>query len=286
MKKLFRIAAAVAVAGLVMQPSFALDLQLKDKIVLVTGSTSNIGYATARMFLREGATVIVNSNDPAQVQAAVTRLRKETGRTPLAFTADVTNPDDIAKLVATHPRVDVLVNNVGGSRGGDFMSATDKQWDETWQLNVMSGVRLSRAYMPGMRERNWGRIIFISSESGLQVPTESIAYGATKSAVIAIARGLAEINSKTGITVNSILPGPTWDHEEERAKGALQRSGAKTFEEMEETFIKQRRPTSIIQRFGTPDEVAALIVYTASPLASATTGAALRVDGGVVKSPF
>jgi NAD(P)-dependent dehydrogenase (short-subunit alcohol dehydrogenase family) len=286
MKTVLRLVACAALAGLLTAPLQALDLKLKDKIVLVTGSTSNIGYATARAFLREGATVIVNSNDPAQVTAAIESLRKETGRTPLGFTADVTRADDIAKLVATHPRVDVLVNNVGGMIPAEFLKSTDKQWDDSWQLNVMSGVRLSRHYLPGMRERNWGRVIFISSESGLQIPTESIAYGAVKAAVIATARGLAEINAGTGVTVNSVLPGPTWDREGTRAKAALERSGAKTFEEMEKQFITQRRPTSIIQRFASPDEVAALIVYTAGEPASATTGAALRVDGGVVKSAF
>lgn len=286
MDKLIRLlVATLAMAGACL-PSQALDLKLKDKIVLVTGSTSNIGYATARAFLREGATVIVNSNDPNAVAAAIESLRKETGRTPLGFTADVTKAADIEKLVAVHPRVDVLVNNVGGMITSDFLKSTDKQWDDSWQLNVMSGVRLSRHYLPGMRERNWGRVIFISSESALQIPTESIAYGAVKAAVIATARGLAEINAGTGITVNSILPGPTWDREGPRAKGALERSGAKSFEEMEKQFITQRRPTSLIQRFASPDEVASLIVYTASEAASATTGAALRVDGGVVKSAF
>jgi NAD(P)-dependent dehydrogenase (short-subunit alcohol dehydrogenase family) len=286
MKNLCHALVAGALACLGFSTAQALDLKLKDKIVLVTGSTSNIGYATARAFLREGATVIVNSNDPNAVATAIESLRKETGRTPLGFTADVTRADDIAKLVAVHPRVDVLVNNVGGMIVADFLKSTDKQWDDSWQLNVMSGVRLSRHYLPGMRERNWGRVIFISSESGLQIPTESIAYGAVKAAVIATARGLAEINAGTGITVNSILPGPTWDREGPRAKAALERSGAKTFEEMEKSYIGQRRPTSLIQRFASPDEVAALIVYTASEAASATTGAALRVDGGVVKSAF
>ena len=264
----------------------ALDLGLKGKTVLVTGSTSNIGYATARAFIREGATVIINSNQQSSVDEALAKLREETGVTPLAFTADVTNPADVARLVAAHPKIDVLVNNVGGMIPAEFLASTDKQWDDSWSLNVMSGVRLSRLVLPGMRERNWGRIIFISSESGLQIPTESIAYGAVKAAVIATARGLAEINAGTGITVNSVLPGPTWDREGSRAQASLQRSGAKTFDEMEKTFITQRRPTSIIQRFASPDEVAALIVYTAGVPASATTGAALRVDGGVVKSAF
>jgi NAD(P)-dependent dehydrogenase (short-subunit alcohol dehydrogenase family) len=277
---------AAIVLALACSTAQAMDLKLQDKIVLVTGSTSNIGYATARMFLREGATVIVNSNDPAAVTAAIESLRRETGRAPLGFTADVTKPDDIAKLVAAHPRVDVLVNNVGGMIASDFLQSTDRQWDDSWQLNVMSGVRLSRLYLPGMHGRKWGRILFISSESGLQIPTESIAYGAVKAAVIATARGLAEISAGTGVTVNSILPGPTWDRDGQRAQGALQRSGAKSFEEMEKNFITQRRPTSLIQRFASPDEVAALIVYTAGEQASATTGAALRVDGGVVKSAF
>jgi NAD(P)-dependent dehydrogenase (short-subunit alcohol dehydrogenase family) len=287
MNALFRRILAIAAAALACaMPAQALDLQLKDKIVLVTGSTSNIGYATARLFLKEGATVIINSHQQAEIDAALPKLERETGRKPLAFRADVTKPEEIAALVRAHPRVDVLVNNVGGMIPAEFLASTDKQWDDSWQLNVMSGVRLSRHYMPGMRERNWGRIIFISSESGLQIPTESIAYGAVKAAVIATARGLAEINANSGVTVNSILPGPTWDREGTRAQGALQRSGAATFAEMEKNFITQRRPTSIIQRFASPDEVAALIVYTASTHASATTGAALRVDGGVVKSAF
>jgi NAD(P)-dependent dehydrogenase (short-subunit alcohol dehydrogenase family) len=283
----FRVLTASLLALTVLAPpALALDLQLKDKVVLVTGSTSNIGYATAKLFLQEGATVIINSHQQAEIDAAVPKLEKETGRKPLAFRADVTRPEEIANLARAHPRVDILVNNVGGMIASDFLQSTDKQWDDSWQLNVMSGVRLSRHYLPGMRTRNWGRVIFISSESGLQIPTESIAYGAVKAAVIATARGLAEINAGTGITVNSILPGPTWDREGPRAQNSLQRSGAATFAEMEKNFIMQRRPTSIIQRFADPDEVAALIVYTASPLASATTGAALRVDGGVVKSAF
>jgi len=280
------LAASIIALATMAAPATALDLQLKDKVVLVTGSTSNIGYATAKLFLQEGATVIINSHQQAEIDAALPKFEKETGRKPLAFRADVTKAEEIAALVKAHPRVDILVNNVGGMIPSDFLQSTDKQWDDSWDLNVMSGVRLSRHYLPGMRERNWGRIIFISSESGLQIPTESIAYGAVKAAVIATARGLAEINAGTGITVNSVLPGPTWDREGTRAQNSLQRSGAKSFEEMEKNFIQQRRPTSIIQRFADPDEVAALIVYTASPLASATTGSALRVDGGVVKSAF
>ncbi len=280
------IAALALVAGTVAPAVLALDLQLKDKIVLVTGSTSNIGYATARLFMKEGATVIINSNQQASVDEAVAKLTKEMGRKPLSFTADVTKAEDIERLVAAHPRIDVLVNNVGGMIPSEFLKSTDKQWDDSWQLNVMSGVRLSRHYLPGMRERNWGRIVFISSESGLQIPTESIAYGAVKAAVIAAARGLAEINAGTGITVNSVLPGPTRSRGVGDFVDALAKADNKTFEQFEREFFEKVRPTSLIKRFATPEEVAAMVAYVASPLASATTGAALRVDGGTVKSAF
>jgi NAD(P)-dependent dehydrogenase (short-subunit alcohol dehydrogenase family) len=187
MKHMLRLLPAALAALAITVPAAALDLQLKDKIVLVTGSTSNIGYATARLFLKEGATVIINSHQQSEIDAALPKLEQETGRRPLAFRADVTDPGEVAKLVAAHPRVDILVNNVGGMIASDFLASTDRQWDDSWQLNVMSGVRLSRHYLPGMRERNWGRIIFISSESALNIPTESIAYGAVKAAVIATA---------------------------------------------------------------------------------------------------
>ncbi|HTY48316.1 MAG TPA: SDR family oxidoreductase [Steroidobacteraceae bacterium] len=267
------------------RPATALDLQLAGKTALVTGSTSGIGYATAKALLKEGATVIVNSNRRESVDRAVASLEAATGRTPASFVADMTKPADIAKLVAAFPRVDILVNNVGGMIPRPFEQTTDEDWYRSFDLNVMSGVRLSRAYLPGMKARNWGRIIFLSSESALQIPVESIQYGMSKAAVIAVARGLAEICAKTGVTVNSILPGPTMDPQDPRIAQMLKRSGG-TFEQMQENFIRTRRPTSIIQRFARPDEVAALILYVASPLSSATTGAALRVDGGVVKSAF
>jgi NAD(P)-dependent dehydrogenase (short-subunit alcohol dehydrogenase family) len=169
--------------------------------------------------------------------------------------------------------------------GKEFAKATDEDWETIFQVNVMSGVRLSRAYLPRMKQQNWGRIIFISSESALQIPLESIHYGMTKAAQIAVARGLAEDCAKTGVTVNSILPGPTLDRRAQRAQDMVKRSG-KPLEEVEQEFINARRPTSLIKRFARPEEVASLIAYVASPLSSATTGAALRVDGGVVKSAF
>lgn len=266
------------------QQAAALDLQLKGKTALVTGSSAGIGYATAEALLKEGASVIINSNDKDSLDQAVLSLKAKTGHAPQAFLADMTKADEIAKLVAAFPQVDILVNNVGGMIPREFSQTTDEDWYRSFDLNVMSGVRLSRAYLPGMKQRNWGRIIFISSESGLQIPVESIQYGMTKAAVIAVARGLAETCVKSGVTVNSILPGPTRDPQDPRNAQML-RNGM-TFEQMEEGFINSRRPTSIIKRFARPEEVASLIVYVASPLSSATTGAALRVDGGVVKSAF
>jgi NAD(P)-dependent dehydrogenase (short-subunit alcohol dehydrogenase family) len=283
----------IALIALHPRPAPALDLQLAGKTALVTGSTSGIGYATAKALLKEGATVIVNSDKQESVDRAVASLKAETGRAPRSFVADMTKADDIAKLVAAFPRVDILVNNVGGMIPRPFEQTTDDDWYRSFDLNVMSGVRLSRAYLPGMKQRNWGRVIFLSSESGLQIPVESIQYGMTKAAVIAVARGLAEICAKTGVTVNSILPGPTLDPQDprfaqlsRRGGGGSGGDGGGSFEQMQENFFKTRRPTSIIQRFARPDEVASLIVYVVSPLASATTGAALRVDGGVVKSAF
>ncbi|HEX4675565.1 MAG TPA: SDR family oxidoreductase, partial [Steroidobacteraceae bacterium] len=201
----------------------------------------------------------------------------------LGFAGDMSKADDIARLVKAFPNVDILVNNVGRFIPHEFTQSTDQDWYDSFDLNVMSGVRLSRSYLPGMKQRNWGRIIFISSESALQIPVESVAYGMTKAAQIAVARGLAEGCAKTGVTVNSILPGPTFDSDDPRSAA---RFGDKTQAQVEEEFFKTRRPTSLIKRFARTKEVADFVAYVASPLSSATTGAALRVDGGVVKSAF
>jgi NAD(P)-dependent dehydrogenase (short-subunit alcohol dehydrogenase family) len=194
--------------------------------------------------------------------------------------------EDTARLAKAFPQVDILVNNVGTFMAKEFAQTTDQDWETIYQVNVLSGVRLARAYLPGMKERNWGRIIFISSESALQIPVESIHYGMTKAAQIAVARGLAEACAKTGVTVNSILPGPTRDPQDPRAQELAKRLGKSSLAEVEQDFFNTRRPTSLIKRFAHPDEVASLVAYVASPLSSATTGAALRVDGGVVKSAF
>jgi NAD(P)-dependent dehydrogenase (short-subunit alcohol dehydrogenase family) len=261
----------------------ALDLQLKGKTALVTGSTGGIGYGIAKVLLAEGAQVIINGRSQESVDKATVSLKQATGKTPLGFAGDMSKTEDIARLAKAYPRVDILINNVGRFIPHEFTQSTDQDWYETFDLNVMSGVRLSRIYLPGMKQRNWGRIIFISSESALQIPVESVSYGMSKAAQIAVARGIAESCAKTGVTVNSILPGPTLDENDPRAAA---RFGGRSREEAEDQFFKTARPTSLIKRFGTTQEVATLVAYVASPLSSATTGAALRVDGGVVKSAF
>lgn len=276
-------ALALLVAG---QPATAMDLQLKGKTALVTGSTAGIGYATAAALLQEGADVIINARSQESVDKAAAALQAATGRRPKSFVGDMGKAEDTARLAQTFPNVDILVNNVGTFMAKEFVKTTDDDWEKIYQVNVLSGVRLSRAYLPRMKQQNWGRIIFISSESALQIPVESIHYGMTKAAQIAVARGLAEDCAKTGITVNSVLPGPTLDPQAPRAQDMVKRSGKSSLAEAEQDFINARRPTSLIKRFARPEEVASLIAYVASPLASATTGAALRVDGGVVKSAF
>jgi NAD(P)-dependent dehydrogenase (short-subunit alcohol dehydrogenase family) len=266
-----------------LQPAAAMDLQLAGKTALVTGSTGGIGYGIAKVLLHEGAQVIINGRTPESVAKAVASLKEATGKTPLGFAADMSKADDIARLVKAFPNVDILVNNVGRFIPHEFTQSTDQDWYDSFDLNVMSGVRLSRFYLPGMKQHNWGRIIFISSESALQIPVESVAYGMTKAAQIAVARGLAEGCAKTGVTVNSILPGPTLDSDDPRSAA---RFGGKSQAQVEEEFFKTRRPTSLIKRFARTEEVASFVAYVASPLSSATTGAALRVDGGVVKSAF
>jgi len=278
------LSALILIATVAVSPhAFGMDLQLTGKTALITGSTSGIGYATARQLLREGAQVIINGRTQESVDKAASSLKAATGRTPLGFAGDMSKADDIARLARQYPDVDILVNNVGRFIAHAFVDSTDKDWYDSFDLNVMSGVRLSRAYLPRMKQRNWGRIIFISSESALQIPVGGVQYGMSKAAQIAVARGIAEECARTGVTVNSILPGPTLDPDDPRT---AQRLGGRPLAEVEAQFFSTQRPTSLIKRFARTDEVANLVTYVASPRSSATTGAALRVDGGVVKSAF
>lgn len=263
-----------------------MDLKINDKLALVSGSTAGIGYAIAEALAREGARVIVNGRAQASVDEVVARLRSATGATVHGFAGDLTSANDAEALAHQFPNVEILVNNLGIFEPKPFEAITDADWTRFFEANVLSGARLARLYLPAMRRANWGRIIFISSESAVQIPAEMIHYGMTKTAQLAVSRGLAEAVAGTGITVNSILPGPTRSRGVEGFVEALAANEGKSFEAFETEFFEKVRPTSLIKRFATPEEVASLVAYVASPLASATTGAALRVDGGVIKSAF
>jgi Dehydrogenases with different specificities (related to short-chain alcohol dehydrogenases) len=263
-----------------------MDLQLSGKRALITGSTAGIGLAIAQALSREGAEVIINGRKSDAVTAVVERLRAEAGREVFGFAGDLTTAAAADDLVRQFPDVEILVNNLGIFEPKAFEDISDADWTRFFEANVLSGVRLARLYLPAMRQADWGRIIFVSSESAVQIPVEMIHYGMTKTAQIAVARGLAEAVAGTGITVNSVLPGPTRSRGVGEFVEALAANEGKTFEAFETEFFEKVRPTSLIKRFAAPEEVASLVAYVASPLASATTGTALRVDGGVVKSAF
>ena len=262
-----------------------MNLELENKLALVSGSTKGIGLAIATSLAREGARVIVNGRSVAGVTAAAAAIQAAVPTARLEpFAADLSDEAGAAALVKQFPALDILVNNLGIFEPKPFDQIPDADWRRFFEVNVLSGVRLSRAYFPGMLQRNWGRIIFISSESALQIPAEMIHYGMTKTAQIAVARGLAELTAGTGVTVNSVLPGPTRsDGVDEFVK---QLSGGRPFADFEKEFFEKVRPTSLLRRFATPEEVANLVTYVASPRSAATNGAALRVDGGVVRSAF
>lgn len=260
-----------------------MDLQLKGKKALVTGSTAGIGFATARSLAAESASVIVNGRTQKRVNAAIAEIRKShPGADLTGIAADVSNASGCAKLTQALPAVDILVNNMGIFEPKPFDQIPDEDWMRFFEANVMSGVRLSRHYLPGMRAKNWGRILFVSSESAVQIPAEMIHYGMTKTAQVAVARGIAETVAGTGITVNSVLAGPTLSEGVE--KFVEQMGGAGGTAAFEKEFFQKVRPSSLLKRFVTIDEVAYMITYLSSPLASATTGAAVRVDGGVVRA--
>ncbi|UEG54058.1 SDR family oxidoreductase [Mucilaginibacter daejeonensis] len=262
-----------------------MDLQLKNKTALVSGSTAGIGYAIAKLLAAEGVTVWVNGRTAERVNAAVDQIKQETDNANVSgIVADLSKADDVAALVKHVPQVDILINNVAIFEAKAFADIPDEDWFKFFDVNVMSGIRLSRAYFDGMLQRNWGRIIFISSESALQIPEEMIHYGVTKTAQIGVARGLAELTRGTAVTVNTVLPGPTLSEGVGGFVKQLATDQNKTEDEVKTDFFKTMRPTSIIQRFLSTDEVANTVVYLSSPLASATNGASIRVEGGLLKT--
>jgi len=262
-----------------------MDLQLTGKRALVTGSTAGIGFAIASLLAQEGASVVVNGRSERRVEEAVRRIqgqRKDGQVTGIA--ADLGTKEGVSLLTRQVPVVDILVNNLGIFEPKPFPEISDEDWLRFFEVNVLSGVRLSRFYLPGMLQRNWGRVVLISSESGLNIPAEMIHYGVTKTAQIALARGLAETTAGTGVTVNSVLPGPTRSEGVEQFVKDLAKHRGTDEAAVEADFFRTARPSSLLKRFATPEEVAAMVVYVCSPRASATNGAALRVDGGVVRS--
>jgi len=259
-----------------------MDFELRGKKALVTGSTAGIGFAIAKALAAEGASVVVNGRTGERVDKAVAALREVGAVTGIA--ADLGTADGCKELLAELPQVDILVNNLGIFEAKPFGEITDDEWFHFFEVNVLSGVRLSRAYLPAMLKQNWGRILFIASESALQIPVEMIQYGMTKTAQLAIARGLAEMTAGTAVTVNSILPGPTKSEGVGDFVAGLAAQQGKSASEVERDFFLHARPSSLLKRFESPDEIAALTAFVASPKAAGVNGAALRVDGGVVRA--
>jgi NAD(P)-dependent dehydrogenase (short-subunit alcohol dehydrogenase family) len=262
-----------------------MNLKLTDKTALVSGSTKGIGFAIATGLAREGARVIVNGRSEKAVAEAKDQIHQTVPDAKVeSFAGDLSTATATETLVQRFPFVDILVNNLGIFEPKPFENISDADWRHFFEVNVLSGVRLSRAYLPGMKERNWGRIVFISSESAINTPAGMIHYGMTKTAQLAVSRGLAESCAGTAVTVNAVLPGPTHSAGVEEFVGQL--SGGKPFAEFEVEFFKTIRPSSLLKRFATTEEVANLVTYVCSPLSAATNGAALRVDGGVVQACF
>lgn len=262
-----------------------MDLQLKGKTAFISGSTQGIGFAIALQLLKEGASVVVNGRTADRVKEAVEKLRQQVpGAAVSGVAADFSKAAEVNKLIEKLPVVDILVNNAGIFEPKPFEEITDEEWLRFFEVNVLSGVRLARHYFKHMLQQNWGRIIFISSESAVMIPEEMIHYGMTKTAQLSISRGLAELTKNTNVTVNTVMPGPT------KSEGVVEFikqvgiSKGITPEEAEKDFFKTMRPSSLIQRFADVSEIANLVTYVASPLSSATNGAALRADGGLVKS--
>lgn len=262
-----------------------MDLKLKGKTAFVSGSSAGIGNAIARRLLLEGATVIINGRTQKSVDEALTEIKKDiTDAKVSGIPADFSKVDEVNLLIKALPELDILINNAGIFEPKPFAEIPDEDWLRFFEVNVMSAVRLCRAVFPGMLKRNSGRIIFISSESAVYIPEEMIHYGMTKTAMLSISRGLAELTKGTAVTVNSILPGPTWSKGVGTFMEDLAKGSGETVEETEKNFFVNMRPTSLLRRFATVEEVADTVVYFASPLSAATNGAAIRADGGLLKS--
>jgi NAD(P)-dependent dehydrogenase (short-subunit alcohol dehydrogenase family) len=262
-----------------------MKIDLTGKTALVTGSTAGIGHAIAKGLAATGAEVVVNGRTQAKVDAAITEIDKAVpGAKLCGVAADVSTAEGCAALVDALPRVDILINNAGIFEPKDFFEIPDADWTRFFDVNVMSGVRLSRAYMPAMLERNWGRIVFISSESAIMIPKEMIHYGMTKTAQLSISRGLAELTRGTAVTVNSVLPGPTMSEGVKTFVADLAKQNGQSEADAAANFIKQHRPGSLIQRFATVEEVANMVVYVSSKESAVTNGAALRAEGGLVQT--
>jgi NAD(P)-dependent dehydrogenase (short-subunit alcohol dehydrogenase family) len=262
-----------------------MDLKLNGKTALVTGSTAGIGFAIASLLAQEGARVIINGRTPQRVSEAINKIKSICPEANLlALSADLSTSDGVASLIHGIPSVDILVNNLGIYQVTPFCEISDDEWLLLFNTNVMSGVRLCRHYLPLMLKKNWGRIVFISSESALQIPAEMIHYGMTKTAQLAVARGLAEMTAGTEVTVNSVLPGPTSSEGVSQFIENVAKERQLNAAQIEKEFFSTVRPSSLLKRFITPEEVAALVVFVCSPLSAGINGAPLRVEGGVIRA--
>lgn len=262
-----------------------MDLKLRGKSALVSGSTAGIGFAIAQNLAQEGASVTIAGRAEQRVAEAIDKIKQSNPEAQVSgIVADLATKAGAEQVLQQVSSIDILVNNLGIYEPKPFAEITDEDWVNIFEINVLSGVRLSRQYLQKMLAQNWGRIIFISSESAINIPVEMIHYGMTKTAQLAISRGLAEMTAGTGVTVNAVLAGPTRSEGVDDFVTKMAKERGVTPSEVETEFFQTVRPTSLLKRFATTDEVAAMVVYLCSPLASATNGAALRVDGGVVRS--
>ncbi len=258
-----------------------MDLRLEGKKVFISGSTAGIGFKTAQSFLREGAEVIINGRSEASVVKALEKLKSEFPESQVqGYSADFADQASVKNMMAQLPAIDILINNVGIYSSQSFFDTSDEEWMKQYEVNVMSGVRLSRHFMPGMMERNWGRILFVSSECATLVPDDLISYSTTKGALLTVSRGLAQLTKGTGVTVNSVIPGSTMTEGAEAFLSDLAEKENKTVQQAESDFFSEIRTSSLIQRFAKVEEIANSIVYFSSPLASATNGTAIKLDGG------